>query len=78
MPMYAYSCTECSAEFDKLRRMDQSDADVVCPHCGSVHVQRRLAVFAAHTRTEQGTVAPVATGGGGCCSGGACGCASRN
>jgi putative FmdB family regulatory protein len=83
MPMYEYGCTACDSHFDRLRRMDQDDNGVTCPSCGSVHVQRRMSVFAAHTRSGGGGVteasAPVLSGGGGCgagCCGG--GCATRN
>ena len=82
MPMYEYGCLACNTNFDRLRRMDQDDDGVTCPHCGGARVQRRLSVFAAHSRGTSAVVAesaPRATGGGGCgagCCGG--GCASRN
>jgi putative FmdB family regulatory protein len=79
MPMYEYGCQACNTRFDRLRRMDQDDADVACPHCRSANVQRRLSTFAAHSRDAAGVsaaaTAPVATGGG--CCGGSCGCGSR-
>lgn len=82
MPMYEYGCLACNSHFDRLRRMDQDDSGVTCPSCGAAQVQRRLSVFAAHTRTSGATVietaAPQVSGGGcgaGCCGGG---CASRN
>lgn len=81
MPMYEYGCLVCDSHFDRLRRMDQNDSGVTCPSCGSVQVQRRLSVFAAHSRggaTSMTDVAAPATGGGcgaGCCGGG---CATRN
>lgn len=78
MPMYEYDCKQCTTQFDRLRRMDQGDSDVVCPRCGSFHVQRRLSVFASHSKESSGAVSTVASTGGGCCSGGACSCASRN
>ncbi len=79
MPMYEYGCLSCSSRFDRLRRMGQSDADVTCPTCQSPHVERRLSVFAAHSRgadSAREVAAAPAPATGGCC-GGACGCGSR-
>lgn len=79
MPMYEYGCTTCASKFDLLRRMDQADTGIICPQCGSNHVQRKLSVFAAHSKDSSGKVSTVASTGGGCCSGGGvCGCAARN
>lgn len=78
MPMYEYGCLECDRRFDRLRRMEEADSGVTCPHCASEHVQRRLSTFAAHTRggaTGAEPVAAKAPSGGGCC-GGSCGCGS--
>lgn len=79
MPMYEYNCPACHSRFDRLRRMDQSDTDLSCPHCKSEQVQRRLSVFAAHSRggpaASQAVAAPVASSGG--CCGGSCGCGTR-
>jgi len=79
MPMYEYRCLACDSRFERLRRMDQGDTDVLCPACQSALVERRVSVFAAHTRGA-GAVAsevPVTASTAGCC-GGACGCGSRN
>jgi putative FmdB family regulatory protein len=82
MPMYEYGCLACNTNFDRLRRMGQDDDGVTCPSCGGAQVQRRLSVFAAHSRVGSAEVAApaprVSSGGGcgaGCCGGG---CASRN
>ena len=76
MPMYEYGCLSCSSRFDRLRRMGQSDADVTCPSCQSGRVERRLSVFAAHSRGAGSPVEATAAPSGGCC-GGACGCGTR-
>ncbi|NTU79654.1 MAG: zinc ribbon domain-containing protein [Chloroflexales bacterium] len=83
MPMYEYGCLACNSRFDRLRRMDQDDSGVICPRCGGEQVQRRLSIFAAHTRgapttaAETTSTAPTSHGG---CGSGCCGrgCASRN
>ena len=77
MPMYEYGCLSCSSRFDRLRRMGQSDADVICPSCQSARVERRLSVFAAHSRgAESASEVAAAPATGGCC-GGSCGCGTR-
>lgn len=81
MPMYEYGCLACNTHFDRLRRMGQDDAGVTCPHCGGAQIQRRLSVFATHTKGGATVAeAPVATRTSGGCGGGCCGgaCASRN
>lgn len=81
MPMYEYGCLACNSHFDRLRRMEQDDAGVTCPHCGGEQVRRRLSTFAAHTRGTTSSVAePVVASTGGGCGAGCCGggCASRN
>lgn len=34
MPIYAYCCPKCAAEFDKIVPVADRDA-VVCAHCGA-------------------------------------------
>jgi hypothetical protein len=60
--------------------MDQDDAGVSCPSCQSAAIERRLSVFAAHTRGATGATAEVATPAASTCGGGCagCGCGSRN
>ena len=80
MPMYEYGCKTCHGSFDRLRRMDQRDDDVACPHCGDARVQRKLSVFAAFSKSPEGAVATATpTASGGCCGGaGGCACGSNN
>ena len=46
MPIYEYRCETCGERFEKLRRMQDSDQDVVCPQCTSEEVERLLSSFA--------------------------------
>ena len=78
MPMYEYGCKTCHGSFDRLRRMDQRDDDVACPHCGDAHVQRKLSVFAAFSKSADGAVAAATPAASGGCCGGACGCGSAS
>lgn len=47
MPMYEYRCDECGERFEMLRRMSDSDRDLICPKCQSARVERQLSTFAA-------------------------------
>jgi putative FmdB family regulatory protein len=80
MPMYEYGCKSCNGSFDRLRRMEQRDDDLACPHCGDARVQRKLSVFAAFSKVVEGAqTASTSVGGGGCCGGaGGCACGSNN
>lgn len=81
MPMYEYGCLACNSRFDRLRRMDQDDTGVTCPVCHSESVQRRLSVFAAHTKgISSGTIIESPASVGSTCSGSCntCGCGPRN
>jgi putative FmdB family regulatory protein len=46
MPLYEYRCTRCGEKFERLRRMQDADCDVVCPRCESEKVERLLSAFA--------------------------------
>ncbi len=46
MPLYEYRCEKCGERFEKLRRMQDADREVECPHCESEEVERLLSSFA--------------------------------
>jgi putative FmdB family regulatory protein len=75
MPIYEYWCPECRSAFEKLRPMQSSDSEVVCPRCGS-QVKRMLSVIAAVGRSSSDESYIAA--GGGCGCGGNCSCRSNN
>ncbi len=50
MPIYAFDCKQCESSFEKLVRSSTAIDEVVCPECGSLHVQKRLVAFAAHVQ----------------------------
>lgn len=47
MPLYEYRCRSCGAVFEMLRRLKDADADMECPKCGSVEVEKLFSTFAA-------------------------------
>jgi putative FmdB family regulatory protein len=64
MPLYEYTCTQCSSQFELLIRGGETP---VCPDCGTVRVEKRLSVPAAHTRSAAALpVCDAPTTGGGC------------
>lgn len=46
MPIYEYACDTCRHEFEYLLRGGERPA---CPECGSIRLEKRLSVPAAHT-----------------------------
>ena len=51
MPAYEYECLDCSRDFSvflSIREME-SVSGMVCPHCGSGNVKRKITGFFAKT-----------------------------
>ena len=42
MPIYEYTCSKCSKNFDKLVPSSAHADKVECPHCGAKQVRRAL------------------------------------
>jgi len=50
MPSYEFLCKSCRKEFALALHMADLDKDgIVCPHCGSKDVERRVESFSAVT-----------------------------
>ena len=47
MPLYGFECQDCENDFEELVMSSSQIDDVVCPKCGSKHVQRQLSLVAA-------------------------------
>jgi putative FmdB family regulatory protein len=69
VPIYEYACMECEEHFEELVRSEQQV--VTCPQCGAAKVLKQLSAFAVLGATSKPSFASGA--GGGCCGGG-CGC----
>lgn len=52
MPMYAYFCLECGAEFEKLLRFSEADTLPACPSCQSNQTRKKLAAVASFVSSE--------------------------
>jgi len=48
--LYEYRCSQCGRTFELLRRMEESDQDLVCPSCQSEEIERLLSTFAQGAR----------------------------
>lgn len=59
MPIYEYYCRACGSGFEKLVKVTDADAGVVCPACGSSEVERKLSAFATPAASQS-----CAPGGG--------------
>jgi putative FmdB family regulatory protein len=50
MSQYVFQCLDCKKEFTRILHMSDREKDhVVCPHCGSRHVEQLLTAFSAVT-----------------------------
>ncbi len=47
MPIYEYHCDNCKEPFEVFVRSVSAPAQAVCPKCGSEHVAKEVAAFAA-------------------------------
>ena len=47
MPIYEFTCDECSEDFETLVRSSDWEGEVECPSCGSEEIEKRLSVFVA-------------------------------
>jgi putative FmdB family regulatory protein len=71
MPVYEYGCASCDRRFETLETISAHGQEVECPDCGH-RAERLISSFAAIS-TNGGEPASL----GGCCGGGASGCACR-
>ncbi len=51
MPRYEYVCLECDHMFEKILTLAEHEegAKIICPKCGSNHVEQEAAAFFAVT-----------------------------
>ena len=47
MPIYEFTCGDCSSDFETLVRSSDWEGEVECPSCGSEKLEKQLSVFAA-------------------------------
>jgi len=51
MPTFEYACIDCGKEFLVFLSLKEYEAHpkIICPHCESDHVERKLSSFTAQT-----------------------------
>jgi putative FmdB family regulatory protein len=69
MPIYEFACQSCGEPFESLVWSSSEIDEVLCPHCGSQQVKRKVSSFAAigggrSSRTRDTAAGACATGGG--------------
>jgi len=71
MPLFAYRCRACGAEFQTLVTLDETPA---CKACASADLERQLSLIASPNKGGDSAPATAACGAdmGACCGGGAC------
>ncbi len=68
MPLFEYKCADCSNEFEEL--VGNFEQKINCPKCNSLHVERKLSVFAASAGGSSSAMSRGASSSGGCGTGG--------
>jgi len=71
MPLYDYACDDCGTKFEKLVRKESEAANLDCPSCGGMHINRELSLPAAPMSSQQSL--PTACGVGPPCGAPRCG-----
>jgi putative FmdB family regulatory protein len=62
MPIYAYVCQECGADFQVRRKIAEMDEPAACPECGATRARRQISVFyATNTGTSTAAASSPAT-----------------
>jgi len=47
MPLYEFSCLNCSKDSEQLVRSSDWKGQAKCPECGSYELEKKLSVFSA-------------------------------
>lgn len=61
MPIYEFNCRTCDRSFEELVRSTEAINEVVCPQCGSKHIQRKISLFASKAGGGGFASAPAAS-----------------
>ena len=68
MPIYEFTCKECSSNFEDLVLSVSQIDQVICPVCGSGQVKKNMSTFASKA-AEGGSSLSFNTGSASSCSG---------
>ncbi|MDD5284901.1 MAG: zinc ribbon domain-containing protein [Desulfuromonadaceae bacterium] len=53
MPIFEYSCTDCSCHFEKLQK-HSTEEKPVCPACGSWETKKEFSAFSSVNSSAPG------------------------
>ncbi len=45
MPIYEYTCKDCSRTFARLQKIGADSNGIICPTCQSTEVERKVSAF---------------------------------
>ena len=62
MPIYEYTCRDCSAQFEMWVRSMTAANEVVCPECGGTHVKKDWSVFGTKVDLSLGGLSSSSAG----------------
>ena len=60
MPIYEYHCTDCDDHFERLVRSMFSKELIICPKCGSQHVNKSFSLFGTSGGSSGGSITSAA------------------
>lgn len=53
MPIYEFKCKQCSHHFDKLVKVKDNLAELVCPKCGEKDLKKCISLCGAPQRGDR-------------------------
>ena len=58
MPIYEFSCLNCSKDSEQLVRSSDWQNEAKCPECGSTELAKKLSVFSASSAESESVELP--------------------
>ncbi len=62
MPIYEFSCLNCSKDSEQLIRSRDWQNEAKCPECGSTELAKKLSVFSASSAEFESVELPTCSG----------------
>ncbi|HAF58886.1 MAG TPA: hypothetical protein DCL00_04785 [Opitutae bacterium] len=62
MPIYEFSCLDCSKDSEQLVRSSDWRNEAKCPECGSEKLEKKLSVFTASNSGSDAVDMPPCSG----------------
>ncbi len=55
MPIYEYTCDDCSKDFARLQQVGKDSKTITCPSCHGGHVKRKISTFSGGAAKTAGS-----------------------